>query len=212
MVVPNSTGNNGSSRLRIVVALWYSLIMCLPWELWFGLDLDLGLSSICSEFWALLLYVIALTILKAGDEVFPVLYIPATWAMVVRPGMQTMSKSRYAKLGFESYRFLAAFAAHCSIKVGWIFTKLGTYIDEYAFKLSCNWCDVLLIMSAPHAITNGTVSNQRRNKDKFSQHYFWVYFTYLNASHYDILFSFTLFSSLNKCFIFCLVLLYSHCI
>ena len=43
-------------------------------------------------------------------------------------------------------------------------------------------------------------------------HYFWVYFTYLNASHYDILFSFTLFSSLNKCFIFCLVLLYSHCI
>ena len=30
-------------------------------------------------------------------------------------------------------------------------------------------------------------------------HYFWVYFTYLNASHYDILFSFTLFSSLNKC-------------
>ena len=39
-----------------------------------------------------------------------------------------------------------------------------------------------------------------------------VYFTYLNASHYDILFSFTLFSSLNKCFIFCLVLLYSHCI
>ena len=27
-----------------------------------------------------------------------------------------------------------------------------------------------------------------------------------------ILFSFTLFSSLNKCFIFCLVLLYSHCI
>ena len=44
-------------------------------------------------------------------------------------------------------------------------------------------------------------------------HYFWVYFTYLNASHYDILFSFTLFSSLNKCFIIvCLVLLYSHCI
>ena len=35
-------------------------------------------------------------------------------------------------------------------------------------------------------------------------HYFWVYFTYLNASHYDILFSFTLFSSLNKCFIFLL--------
>ena len=40
----------------------------------------------------------------------------------------------------------------------------------------------------------------------------YLYFTYLNASHYDILFSFTLFSSLNKCFIFCLVLLYSHCI
>ena len=43
-------------------------------------------------------------------------------------------------------------------------------------------------------------------------HYFWVCFTCLGASRCDILFSFALFSSLGGCFIFCLVLLYSHCI
>ena len=46
--------------------------------------------------------------------------------------------------------------------------------------------------------------------------YFFIIFEYIlhiSTPHiYDILFSFTLFSSLNKCFIFCLVLLYSHCI
>ena len=47
-----------------------------------------------------------------------------------------------------------------------------------------------------------------------SQNYgVWNYWSkLLYCIYYDILFSFTLFSSLKKCFIFCLVLLYSHCI
>ena len=44
-------------------------------------------------------------------------------------------------------RRLVAFTALCSIKIGWIFAKIGTYIDKFALKI-CNCCDFSKIVSA----------------------------------------------------------------
>ena len=50
LVVLSVTRDEGCSRLRIVVVLRSSLMMGLPCELWFGLNLDLGLPLVCSGF------------------------------------------------------------------------------------------------------------------------------------------------------------------
>ena len=55
--------------------------------------------------------------------------------------MQTMSKSRYAKT-------LVAFHAKMSVNIGRIFTKIGAYIDGYAFKILCSYCDVSFVINA----------------------------------------------------------------
>ena len=36
---------------------------------------------------------------------------------------------------------LGAFTAQCSVKICWIFTRIETYMGQYALKISCDCCD-----------------------------------------------------------------------
>ena len=98
LVVPGSTGDEGYLRLSIIIVLRSTLMICLPRELWFEVNLDLGLPLIWSGFY------LCLTIICDVPNIYPwhhwiqgevtlVLCIPVTQALV-----------KYDKIGFEFYR------------------------------------------------------------------------------------------------------------
>ena len=55
--------------------------------------------------------------------------------------------SQYMLLWVWIIQPLVVFTAHCCVKCGWLFTRIGTNIDEYAFKILYNYCDVSFIIS-----------------------------------------------------------------
>ena len=83
-------------------------------------------------------------------EHIPVLGIPVTWAMVVWPGIMTISRSRYAKLGFDFYRFWWLSLPTVPPRFTGCSQKLRhTEVNMcYVLNISCNCCDVWNIVNA----------------------------------------------------------------
>ena len=87
LVVPGSTGDEGYPRLPIIIVLRSTLIIWLPRELWFEVDLDLILLLTCTGFY------LCLAIICDVPNIYPwhhwiqgevtlVLCIPVTLALV----------------------------------------------------------------------------------------------------------------------------------
>ena len=154
LVVQGSTDDEGSSRSRIVVILWSSPMLGLPWGLWFGVYL----------IWACLghlLFFLCLAMMPLFSPEYPWHH----WYRVkssqycamlslFTAGLLSCCPAWCPKTGQDVPKLCLNFTDNGGFQCpmcrhGWLdLHKNGTCIREYVFYRSCNYHDVSNIISA----------------------------------------------------------------